>query len=335
MQMTEKRMLVIRFSALGDVAMTVPAIYSLAVKYPQLHIDLVTRPFFTRLFINSPANVTVHGIDFKEEYKGSSGTLRLLKELGKLKPDYVADLHNVLRSWVIDWYFKAKGVKVEMVDKLRSARKDVLKHKIAQPNFIDRYVEVFSRLGYPVKLTFNSLFEGEKPAVPMEINHPAVGIAPFARYYNKTYPPSMMKEAAETLAAEGYNVYLFGGRGKEAEELAHWQATSDRCVSLAGRFTLEEELALMSQMDLMVSMDSANQHMAALAGTKVLSIWGSTTPECGFLGYRQDNSDTLCLHLDCQPCTVAGSPECPLGHLNCFNGITPEMIVNKVKSLIR
>ncbi len=328
-------MLVIRLSALGDVAMTIPAIYSLAKKYPQLHIDVVTRKFFARLFINAPGNVEVHGIDFNgDEYKGYLGTLRLLRKLGELKPDYVADLHNVLRSWIIDWYFRAKGVKVVMVDKLRSARKDVLRHKIAQPSFIDRYADVFAQLGYPVELTFQSLFEMDKPAIPLEISYPAVGIAPFARYYNKTYPPSMMKAAAEKLAADGYNVYLFGGRGKEAEELAHWQASNDRCISLAGRFTLEEELALMNKMNLMISMDSANQHMAALAGTKVLSIWGSTTPECGFLGYHQNDSDVLCLHLECQPCTVAGSPECPLGHLNCFNGISPNMIVEKVKSLI-
>ncbi len=334
MPVTEKRMLVIRFSALGDVAMTVPAIYSLAAKHPELHIDVVTRPFFSRLFINPPSNVTIHGVDFKNEYNGVCGTLKLLKKLGELKPDCVADLHNVLRSWIIDLYFKIKGVKVIMVDKLRSARKDVLKHKVPQPDFIDRYVNVFHRLGYPVELTFKSLFDECEPAAPTEINHPAIGIAPFARYYNKTYPQSLMKEAAAALAAEGYNVYLFGGRGKEAEELAHWQAISDKCLSLAGRFSLEEELALMSKMDLMISMDSANQHMAALSGSKVLSIWGSTTPECGFLGYRQNDTDTLCLHLDCQPCTVAGSPECPLGHLNCLNNIPPRMIVDKVKSLI-
>lgn len=327
-------MLVIRFSALGDVAMTIPAIYSLAEKYPQLHIDVVTRPFFARLFINPPSNVTVHGIDLNNRYKGVRGTLRFLKYLRNLKPDYVADLHNVLRTWVIDRYFKLRNVKVEMVDKLRKNRKDILKKGISQPNFINRYVEVFSRLGYPVNLTFDSLFDDTKREHPVEINHPAIGIAPFARYYNKTYPPAMMKETVDLLTAKGYNVYLFGGRGKEAEELAHWQAGNDRCISLAGRFTLEEELALMGEMDLMVSMDSANQHMAALAGTKVLSIWGSTTPGCGFLGYHQTEDNALYLNIECQPCTVAGSPECPLGHLNCLNGITPQSIVNKIESLI-
>lgn len=334
MNVTDKRMLIIRFSALGDVAMTIPAIYSLAVKYPELHIDVVTRPFFARLFINAPSNITVHGVDLNGEFKGINGTFRLLRFLAGLKPDYVADLHNVLRTWIIDRYFLMRGVKVAMVDKLRKNRKDVLKKGIEQPNFIERYIDVFRQLGFQVSLTFQTLFHNSKNDTSIEILHPAVGIAPFARYYNKTYPPALMKEAVDLLAAEGYNVYLFGGRGKEAEELAHWQADNDRCTSLAGRFALEEEIALMSEMDLMVSMDSANQHMAGLAGTKVLSIWGSTTPGCGFLGYGQKVENTICLNLECQPCTVAGSPECPLGHLNCMNGITPQSIVTKIKSLL-
>lgn len=329
-------MLVIRFSALGDVAMTIPAIYSLAEQYPHLHIDVVTRPFFSRLFINRPKNVDVHGFDLNKEYKGVAGTFRLLRQLSTFKPDYVADLHNVLRTWIIDRYFKLKGVKVEMVDKLRSHRDDILKKGIPQPNFINRYADVFTKLDFPISLTFNSLIDdNEDLTIPFEIKHPAIGIAPYARYYNKTYPLSRMRETVNLLTAEGYNVYLFGGRGKEAEELAHWQASNIHCVSLAGRFSLEEEITLMGKMDLMVSMDSANQHMAALSGTKVLSIWGSTTPGCGFLGYHQTADNALCLNLDCQPCTVAGSPECPLGHLNCMNSITPIQIVDKIKQMTK
>lgn len=329
-------MLVIRFSALGDVAMTIPAIYSLAEQYPHLHIDVVTRPFFARLFINHPQNIEVHGIDINKEYKGIAGTFRLIRRLASLKPDYVADLHNVLRTWIIDQYFKLKGVKVVMVDKLRRQRDDVLKKGIPQPNFVTRYADVFASLGFPVRLAFDTLIDNkEDVSIPIEINHPAIGVAPYARYYNKTYPLSRMREAVNLLTAEGYNVYLFGGRGKEAEELTHWQASNDHCISLAGRFSLEDEISLMGKMDLMISMDSANQHMAALTGTKVLSIWGSTTPSCGFLGYHQTADNTLCLNLECQPCTVAGSPECPLGHLNCMNGITPEMLVEKVKSMTK
>ena len=141
-----------------------------------------------------------------------------------------------------------------------------------------------------------------------------------------------MREVVSSLAAKGVNVYLFGGRGPEAETLASWQ--EERVTSLAGKYPLEEEIALMSRLDVMVSMDSANQHLAALAGTKVVSVWGSTTPACGFLGFGQTADNAVCLNLPCQPCTIAGSPECPKGHMDCLTKLPPQTIVDKVIALI-
>lgn len=333
--MKSERLLILRLSALGDVAMTLPAIYSLAERYPALKIDVATRPFFARLFIDPPANVRLVEADFKGRHKGLGGMLRLLRELSALRPDAVADLHNVSRTWIVDAFFRLRGKRVAMVDKMRRQRGEVLKKGASQPNFIDRYRAVFARLGYPVEQTFRSLFRADSPAAPIAVEHPAVGIAPFARYANKTYPPELMRRTAELLCRQGYRVYLFGGRGEEARELERWEAIGPACRSVAGRFTLEEELRLMADMDLMVSMDSANQHMAALAGTRVLSIWGSTTPACGFLGYGQRPETALVAGLPCQPCTIAGSPRCPLGHLDCLNGIDPAAVAARVGQLIQ
>lgn len=330
-----KRMLIIRFSALGDVAMTIPAIYSFANRYPTLTIDVATRPFFARLFINPPENVNVIGIDFKGEYKGVKGSLQLLKRLGKLRPDYVADLHNVLRSWVIDRYFKLRGVKVEMVDKMRSQRNELFCTGEPQTSFIDRYAEVFARLGFPIELTFKSLYSKDfQSSLPLQLHHPAVGIAPFARYFNKTYPQDLMHEVISRLSADGYNVYLFGGRGEEAEKLKTQAEGIENCTSLAGLYPLEEEIAIMGAMDVMVSMDSSNQHMAALAGVPVVSIWGSTTPACGFLGYGQSTDNAVSLGISCQPCSVGGAPTCPKGHFDCMMKLKPDVIIEKIKAIL-
>lgn len=327
-------MLVIRLSALGDVAMTIPAIYSLARQYPDLHIDVLTRPFFAQLFINCPANVNLLAADFKTEYKGPGGLWRLLRRLSSLRPDSVADLHNVLRSWEIDLWFRMRGVKVAMVDKNRLSRKKLFSDKQSQRNYADRYADVFARLGYPVNLRFRSLYDEMVPEPPFVPETPSVGVAPFARYYNKTYPPEMMHRVVERLCQAGCYVYLFGGRGREAAELQSWANDISRCRSVAGQYPIAEELALMSRMHVMVSMDSANQHLASLAGTPVVSVWGSTTPACGFSGYGQKLENAICLNLDCQPCSVAGKPTCPLGHLDCMCGISPQMIADKVLSLI-
>lgn len=311
--------------------MTVPAIYSLAATYPDMDIYVATRPFFGRMFINAPANVKVLTFDLKDKYKGLVGTLRIARELATLHPDYVADLHNMARTIVISNLLRLTGAKVATVDKARSARGKVYAGGEAQRQYIDRYFDTFRRLGLDTPCTFKSVYDS-LPEIPVTITHPAVGIAPFARYANKTYPPGLMREVVSSLAAKGVNVYLFGGRGPEAETLASWQ--KERVTSLAGKYPLEEEIAIMSRLDVMVSMDSANQHLAALAGTKVVSVWGSTTPACGFLGFGQTADNAVCLNLPCQPCTIAGSPECPKGHMDCLTKLPPQTIVDKVTALI-
>lgn len=324
-----KRLVAIRFSALGDIAMTVPVVYSVARAYPDLEIIFVTRPFFGRMFINAPANVRVMTFDLKDEYKGLRGTLRIARELARLHPDYVADLHDIARTKIITAWLRMHGAKAVTVDKARGSRHKVYAGGEPQRQYVDRYFDVFRRLGFGAKINFKSVYENApEKSLPLDIKSPAVGIAPFARYTNKTYPPEKMRQVARMLAARGVNVYLFGGRGAEAETLASWQ--QDGITSLAGQFPLEDEIAVMGRLDVMVSMDSANQHLAGLAGTPVVSIWGSTTPACGFMGFGQTADDAVYLGLPCQPCTIAGSEKCPEGHMDCLRKLSEETIVSKV-----
>lgn len=330
----KKNILILRFSALGDVAMTLPVIYSLARQYPDLQVTVLTRPFFARLFVNRPSNIRLMETDFKGIHKGLGGVLRLLGMLRICRFDGIADLHNVLRSWLIDLFFLWQGKKVVMVDKQRRGRRKVLSEHARQVNYVHRYAEVFARLGFPVKLTFRSVYESVPPEVPLRIDRPAVGIAPFARYFNKIYPLEKMLQVANLLATQGFHVYFFGGGDRETKILNSWQQDCPNSISLAGKYSLEEELAIMSHIDVMITMDSANQHLAALTGTKVISVWGSTTPACGFAGYNQDERNAVCLNLPCQPCSIAGGKECPRQHLDCLNRIEPAAIAGKVSALI-
>lgn len=335
-----KRLVVLRFSALGDVAMTLPVIYSVAREWPGLEIYVATRPFFARMFVGAPSNVKVIGFDLKDKYRGLKGTFAIARELAALKPDYVADLHNMARTMVISTLLRLRGAKVATVDKARASRHKVYGGGEPQRQYIDRYFDVFARLGLESQPCFTTIFPDGVTLGDDEkniIKTPAVGIAPFARYATKTYPPQQMRSVAEMLAGRGYNIYLFGGRGAEADILAGWEhpRTESRgeIVSLAGRYPLETELALMSQLSVMVSMDSANQHLAALTGVAVVSIWGGTTPACGFMSYGQSEERCIVLGIECQPCSVAGGDKCPKGHTKCL-AIPPQVVVNVVENVI-
>lgn len=327
-------MLVIRTSALGDVAMTLPVVYSLARQYPELDVYLLTRPFFGRLCINAPANLRVIGVDLKKDYPGLKGLMRLIRELRREKFSYVADFHDVLRSWIISNGLRLSGSRLARMSKDRRGRRQLLRKGKAQKSFITRYAETLERLGFPVNLDFKSVFAGVRVETPIKVEHPAVGIAPFARYANKTYPIPQMKEVSRQLVAAGINVYLFGGKG-EASELEDWIREVKGCRSVAGKLGIEDELATISHLDVMVSMDSANQHLASLVGVEAVTVWGSTQPSCGFLGYGQSASNALSIGLACQPCTIAGSPECKRGDMACMRQLPAEVIAAKVVEVLK
>ena len=327
-----RHVLVYRLSALGDVAMTIPAVYSCATAWPDVTFHVVTSAFCAQLFVNVPANIAVHPVE-----KGT-GTLRLLKQLDKLQIDAVADLHNVLRSWLVDAWFLIRGKRVCMLSKFRDERHAILKQgKRTKMPFVQRYFEVFARLGLPCKHRFTSLFN-IMPPLPIEREKGKerwIGIAPFARYENKSYPLKQMQKVALQMANEqDCRVFLFGSCGAQAKTLQRWEMLSPQIHSLAGRFSLEDELALIAHLDAMVSMDSANMHLASLVGTRVVSVWGSTTPACGFLGWGQQESDAVCAHVSCQPCAIGGSRHCRQGALVCLRSIEPETIVKRTKNYI-
>lgn len=325
-----QKVLILRLSALGDVAMTVPVIYSVARQHPEVQFTVVTRPFFRRIFINRPANVEIIDYDPKATYRGIKGLMSFIRHLKEQGFTAVADLHDVIRTRAIRMALRLKSIPVAKVDKNRRARKKLTndKERTYQPNYVDRYADVFRRLGYPVEVDFKSVYlEPER--------REGVGVAPFARYATKTYPPKMMEETLRLLTDAGVSVTLFGGRGHEQEQIDEWVARNPALKSMAGKMSMEEEIREMGKLRLMVTMDSANMHLASLAGTPVVSVWGSTIPQCGFLGYGQSADNAVWLDLECQPCSVAGLPACPIGHYACLERITPQALANKVLAKLK
>lgn len=336
----KKNILIIRTSALGDVAMCIPVIYSLAKSYPEIGIKVLTQPLFARLFVNAPTNISFILVDWKGKNRGIRGILRIQQELKTHRIDCVADLHNVLRSWIIDAYFLLRGTPVHIVNKERRKRKELVcseNEKAGQRNYAHRFADVFSKLQLPVTTDFTSIFSFEElnnarlPILQPDDDNHCIGIAPFARYTTKTYPLPLMEKVISLLNDKGYHLFLFGSKGKELSILKTWEQEYPSCIALPGLLTIQEELLLMGHLDVMLTMDSANMHLASLVHTPVVSVWGSTTPGCGFLGWRQSEENAVCLHLPCQPCSISGREACPLQHFSCMRSISPEEICHRIE----
>ena len=329
--------LVIRLSSLGDVAIAVPVLYSVAKRYPEEHFLFLTRSAEQSLFINKPSNLTIFPVYTRGKHKGIKGLLRLLRELSpfiRKKNLKVADLHGVVRSFLLDYHFRFRGYPVAIIDKGRKEKRRLVRqeHKIRQPlkTSINRYKEVFEKLGYDSSISFTGLFS-EKP-VKEGIQ---IGIAPFSKHQGKMYPLELMEKVVSHLSElSGLQITLWGSK-KECVQLEVWAMKYPNVTSVAGQISLQEELSLMNQLDLMVSMDSANMHLASLVNTPVISIWGATHPYAGFYGFNQDISNIVQIDLPCRPCSVFGNKPCYRGDYACMTQITPEMIVDKIREKLK
>ena len=228
-----KKLLIIRFSAMGDVAMLVPVIHDLATQYPDTSITLLTRERLTPFFDWMPSNVETLGVNLKD-YEGLRGLGRLYTRLKPLQFDAVADMHDVLRSKYLRTRFRFAGIPVAVIDKGRREKKELIgqgQTHAPLPAMTDRYAQVLSQLGMPVSLSYKQAFDpsGEdlSPVTDLFGKKPEgehwVGVAPFAAHENKVYPLSKMHEVVKTLSGRGMRVFLFGAGKHESEVLSKWE----------------------------------------------------------------------------------------------------------------
>lgn len=338
--------LVARFSAIGDVAMTVPVVYSACRCYPDVRFTVVTRPAMTSIFVNAPANLTVVGADVKNDYRAPSGMYRLVRELVRdYRIDAFVDLHDVIRTQLMGLFCRLRGIPVARINKGRACKRALTRrrNKVMLPLISQRarYREAFFRVGLPLTDRFNGLFDGPAKAdaalygaitEPKPAGIRWIGVAPFAAHSGKVYPPELMYQVVETLAGRpDVRIFLLGGGHKEQEILESWAARLPRTQSLAGkRYGFAAELALFNHLDVMLTMDSANMHLASIAGTPTVSVWGATHPYCGFKGWRQNDADMIQMPLTCRPCSVFGDRPCHRGDYLCLNGIKPDAIVARI-----
>lgn len=330
---------------MGDVAMLLPILYGVAKANPEHEFVLLTQPFFTKLLISAPSNLRAKSIDIKTECKGLGGLLRYVRGLIRERYDLYLDLHNVLRTQVIRTGLRLWGCRTLHLSKPRSARKRLLasvgKGELSPlPSMYSLYQEVFRQAGLRVPtIEERSIFAPSDKSLREKLpelfdGRELIGISPFASTDSKTYDLSQMEAVISTLTSEGKTVCLFGGRGSEAETLEGWAERYPLTYSLAGKLSLEEELSMMSQLKLMLSMDSANMHLASLVACPVISIWCATHPSAGFLGIGQKRGDCLTNeHLGCSPCSIFGKVDkCKRGDMPCRRSISTEQIVAKINS---
>ena len=326
--------LIIRLATIGNVAMTVPVVASLSARYPNDRFIFISKKNLGAMFRSMP-NVEFREVDNHLDWRG---VWALWKSLRK-EVDAVIDLQSVLRTRVFGVFMRLSGKRVTRVRYGRIRKHLITVWGIGKkqlPTEFERYEDTFRRAGLETDERFTAI-EVDKDArkrVKQQFGNKQgrwIGLAPFAKSKSNMLPYRVTKEIIEQLTKdEQTRVFLFGAGEVECEMLRQWASVFPRTQSVAGHLALEEELELMRMLDVMICMDSANQHLSGLVGLRAVSVWCATHPMIGFAGWKQQPQDIIQRHdLRCRPCTCHGTNFCRYRNYACRE-IEAETIIQHI-----
>lgn len=319
-----KKILILRFSSIGDIVLTTPVIRALKLQLPEAEIHYATKPQFA-------AVVAANAYLDKIHYLGPR-LKDLVADLRAEKFDFIVDLHNNLRSRLIRLQLQVPG---QGFDKLNLQKWLLVNFKIGrlpERHIVDRYLAAASRLGIHNDGKGLDYFIPKEEEVSLSVLPEAfrqgyVAFAIGAQHATKRLPAEKIIELCEQL---NQPVVLLGGKedAPTAKQICTYFSSKpaqsrQRTVvyNACGAFSLNQSASLVRQAEIVFSHDTGLMHIAAAFQKKIYSIWGNTIPEFGMYPYKTNFEVLERPGLSCRPCSKIGYPQCPQGHFKCMREI--------------
>ncbi|GBU07972.1 glycosyl transferase family 1 [Bacteroidales bacterium] len=345
--------LVVRYSQIGDVLISIPLIYSLAKQNPGDNFTVLTNPKFVGLFAQMPCNVVLMPMIYRKKKIPLRGLLYLmqryflvLKLLLFSDFDKVVLLQNGSFEDQLKWIYELKKSKVSMINlkSFLSPQKLQKPFVASTESLLDIFISTFAHVGYCnltkefdisyYKNTENKLALLSKNEI--DAKRILVGIAPFSRLEAKVFPLDEMEKVIDYFKDyPNVQVLIFGGGENEKRIAENWKAKFPSIIPLIGKLSFDEELIVIAACKLMVSMDSANLHLASLLKIPAVSIWGPSHPDLGYYPYNEKKENAILLNLSCSPCSFWGENACTNKRKYACMDISPKIVIYKIESLLK
>lgn len=321
------RILLIRFSSMGDILLTTPVIRAIKTKYPNIKIDAVVKSQFRHTLMHNPYLYKLHLF-----VKDGDSTKDLIKHLKRDKYDAVIDLQNNFRSSRV-----ADAMKCDIYE----FKKPTLKKLLLSKAKINLFKEI-----KPIPLRYAECLESEniilddfgpeiyfpESIIPrIEEGENNIALCPGSAHFTKMWPVENFINIANRLAVSGYKIYLLGGSA-DKEICNRINKEAPMTINLAGKDDLLQLAADISQCRYAICNDSGMMHLATARGIPVFAIFGSTVREFGFFPYKSKSFVFEDKTVDCRPCSHTGKPKCPKKHFNCMNNLTPDKFLKSLSN---
>lgn len=345
--------LIVRYNRIGDALITLPLIYDLANKYKNDKFTVLSYCKFEFLFKYMPSNVTFIPMIAKSQTGMFRGVSYLIKrEIFVWKMKRLVKQFDKIAMLQFDTYEKKLYKYFSDKQKENTAFSDnsgtrLKKNKHNSQDYLsmtDLHIETFNLLGYnDIKPFYNSsLLKNSditnlSKRLKLDLSKKIIAIAPFSREKSKIYPLDKMEKVANYFAnnPDKYQVLILGGGKKEDAIINSWIKKSPNIISLINKLSFEDEVHLISHSNVVLTMDSANLHLASLLDIPVISIWGATIPQCGYYPKKEPLDMAIIKDVNCQPCSLFGKEDCTNPKLYDCLDINPQVVIDKVESVLK
>lgn len=317
------KILIIRFSSIGDIVLTTPAIRCIKQQVPDCELHYLTKSNFQSVLRANPY------IDKLHILKKPIG--ETIKELRSEGFDYVIDLHNNLRTAIIKWKL---GIRSSSFNKLNFEKWLLVNFKLNRmptKHIVERYLEAASILGVRNdEKGLDYFFEHEHEVSQLlPLSHQQfVGIVVGAAHATKRLPTKKLIHLARLIR---HPIVLLGGKEDIQRGMEIARAAGEHVFNACGEFNLEESAFLVKSARYIITHDTGLMHIAAAFNKPIRSVWGNTVPELGMYPYKVDDHQLFEVNnLSCRPCSKIGFKKCPRGHFRCMNDQNIEAIAGSV-----
>ena len=343
------RILIIRFSSIGDIVLTSPVTRHLRKIYPKAELDYLTKTEY------APLAQALPGFDHVVSFEIPNGIWALSARLRRKSYDLVVDLHGSIRSRLVTLltngnqvvrYNKQRVARIALIASNRNKRSWEINHTV------DRYLDIINKLGdgeiLPIAKTYLSEIDRlpqliVKKSISIEIMNSLtkagiksessiVGIAPSASHSTKRWRPDYFAIVADYLVeVHGMTILLLGGADDSIVTKKVVSAMKTSALNWFGRTNLLQLAAAIKQCRILISNDSGPMHIATAVGTPALGIFGSTHPQLGFAPLGPQDT-MVSLNLPCSPCSLHGDRVCRFGTQACLEDLSPQHIINEIEN---
>lgn len=313
-----KKILIIRFSSLGDVILVHPVIRKLSDK--GFHVDLLTKRNYSSLFKNNPY---IKYIKILEDYKN---ILQLINQIRTERYFKIIDLHKNLRSTIIKFFFLFRSITYKKYRMRRILFRYFKLNLLKRNNVIKNYLNTLIKLNisYTGKdLEYRVHYKMDN-TVRKYLKKNLVIISPFTKYYTKEWP--YYKDLLIYLIK--YNTVVIIGEKKDYQRIP---LKHNRVINLCGKLNLTQITALIDKSKLLISNDSGIMHLGAGTKTPVLSFFGSTVKEFGFQISGKNRIIIENNNISCRPCHFHGRYNCPKKHFQCMRSLELKDVLKYVR----